>query len=62
MARSTWLAQGTYEGLAECCFAQLNVDRFLLEYDDERSGTFAPLRFMPKDRHVRKTATWSWAW
>lgn len=51
-ARSTWLAQGTYEGLAESCFALLDVDRFLLEYDDERSGTFAPLRFMPKGRHV----------
>jgi hypothetical protein len=44
------------EGLAECCFAHLNVDRFWLEYDDERSGTFAPLR------SCRKTATWSWAW
>jgi 5-methyltetrahydropteroyltriglutamate--homocysteine methyltransferase len=51
-ARSAWLAQGTYEGLAEACFALLNVDRFLLEYDDERSGTFAPLRFMPKGRQV----------
>lgn len=51
-ARSTWLAQGTYEGLADTCFALLNVDRFLLEYDDERSGTFAPLRFMPKGRQV----------
>jgi 5-methyltetrahydropteroyltriglutamate--homocysteine methyltransferase len=51
-ARSTWLALGTYEGLAETCFALLDVDRFLLEYDDERSGTFAPLRFMPKGRQV----------
>jgi len=51
-ARSTWLAQGTYEGLAETCFALLEVDRFLLEYDDERSGSFAPLRFMPKGRQV----------
>lgn len=51
-ARSTWLAQGTYEGLAEICFTQLNVDRFLLEYDDERSGSFAPLRHMPKGREV----------
>jgi 5-methyltetrahydropteroyltriglutamate--homocysteine methyltransferase len=49
---STWLAQGTYEGLADTCFALLNVDRFLLEYDDERSGSFAPLRFMPKGRQV----------
>jgi 5-methyltetrahydropteroyltriglutamate--homocysteine methyltransferase len=51
-ARSTWLAEGTYEGLAETCFAVLEVDRFLLEYDDERSGPFASLRFMPKGRHV----------
>src|SRR5262249_21670205 len=51
-ARSTWLAQGTYEGLAESCFAELKVDRFLLEYDDERSGSFAPLRFVPKGRQV----------
>lgn len=51
-ARSTWLAEGTYEGLADTCFALLNVDRFLLEYDDERSGSFAPLRFMPKSKQV----------
>jgi 5-methyltetrahydropteroyltriglutamate--homocysteine methyltransferase len=51
-ARSTWLAEGTYEGLAETCFAQLEVDRFLLEYDDERSGSFEPLRFIPKGRQV----------
>ena len=51
-ARSTWLAEGTYEGLADTCFAMLNVDRFLLEYDDERSGSFAPLRFMPDGKQV----------
>lgn len=51
-ARSTWLAQGTYEGLAEICFSELQVDRFLLEYDDERSGSFAPLRHMPNKRQV----------
>jgi 5-methyltetrahydropteroyltriglutamate--homocysteine methyltransferase len=34
-ARSNWIAEGTYEGLAEVCFGGLNVDRFLLEYDDE---------------------------
>jgi len=44
--------RGTCEGLAETCFAMLNVDRVLLEYDDERSGTLAPLRFMPKGRQV----------
>ncbi len=51
-ARSTWIAEGTYEGLAETCFGGLTVDRFLLEYDDERSGSFAPLRFMPSDKQV----------
>jgi len=51
-ARSNWIAEGTYEGLAEVCFGGLNVDRFLLEYDDERSGSFAPLRFVPKGKEV----------
>jgi len=51
-ARSTWLAEGTYEGLADTCFALLNVDRFLLEYDTERSGTFAPLRLVPRGKDV----------
>lgn len=51
-ARSNWIAEGTYEGLAEACFGGLAVDRFLLEYDDERSGSFAPLRFMPGDKEV----------
>ena len=51
-ARSNWISQGTYEGLAEACFGGLNVDRFLLEYDDERSGSFAPLRFVPKGKQV----------
>ena len=51
-ARSNWIAEGTYEGLAEACFGGLAVDRFLLEYDDERSGSFAPLRFMPHDKQV----------
>lgn len=51
-ARSSWIAEGTYEGLAETCFGRLAVDRFLLEYDDERSGSFAPLRFMPPGKEV----------
>jgi 5-methyltetrahydropteroyltriglutamate--homocysteine methyltransferase len=51
-ARSNWIAEGTYEGLAEVCFGGLNVDRFLLEYDDERSGSFAPLRFVPKGKEI----------
>jgi len=51
-ARSNWIAEGTYEGLAEICFGGLKVDRFLLEYDHERSGSFAPLRFVPKGKEV----------
>jgi 5-methyltetrahydropteroyltriglutamate--homocysteine methyltransferase len=51
-ARSKWISEGTYEGIAEACFGTLKVDRYLLEFDDERSGSFAPLRFMPKDKQV----------
>jgi 5-methyltetrahydropteroyltriglutamate--homocysteine methyltransferase len=50
--RSAWHAEGSYEGIAEKAFNQLNVDRFLLEYDTERAGGFEPLRFMPKDKMV----------
>ena len=50
--RSHWYAEGGYDAIAEKLFSELEVDRFLLEYDDERSGTFAPLRFVPKDRTV----------
>jgi 5-methyltetrahydropteroyltriglutamate--homocysteine methyltransferase len=51
-ARSEWISEGTYEGIAEAAFGTLAVDRYLLEFDDERSGSFEPLRFMPKDRQV----------
>jgi len=50
--RSHWYAEGGYDGIAEKMFGALDVDRFLLEYDDERSGTFAPLRFIPKGKTV----------
>jgi 5-methyltetrahydropteroyltriglutamate--homocysteine methyltransferase len=50
--RSAWLAEGSYEHVAEAMFSQLNVDGFFLEFDDERSGGFAPLRFVPKGRMV----------
>jgi 5-methyltetrahydropteroyltriglutamate--homocysteine methyltransferase len=50
--RSAWHAEGSYEPVAEKAFQQLNVDRFLLEYDTERAGGFEPLRFMPKDKMV----------
>jgi 5-methyltetrahydropteroyltriglutamate--homocysteine methyltransferase len=50
--RSHWYAEGGYDAIAEKLFGTLAVDRFLLEYDDERSGTFDPLRFVPKDKTV----------
>lgn len=45
--RSTWFASGGYEPVAEALFKDLNVDVYFLEYDDARSGDFAPLRFLP---------------
>ena len=51
-SRSRWLAEGTYDPIAEKLFGSLQADRFLLEYDSERAGGFAPLRFMPKGKSV----------
>lgn len=48
--RSHWYAEGGYDSIAEKLFNTLAVDRFLLEYDDERSGTFEPLRFVPRNK------------
>jgi 5-methyltetrahydropteroyltriglutamate--homocysteine methyltransferase len=50
--RSTWFAQGGYEPVAEVLFNDLNVDAYFLEYDDERSGDFAPLRFVTENKTV----------
>lgn len=50
--RSTWFAEGSYEPVAEVLFNELNVDAYFLEYDDERSGDFAPLRFVPDNKTV----------
>jgi 5-methyltetrahydropteroyltriglutamate--homocysteine methyltransferase len=50
--RSHWYAEGGYDPIAEQLFGTLQVDRFLLEYDDERSGTFEPLRFVPRGKTV----------
>jgi 5-methyltetrahydropteroyltriglutamate--homocysteine methyltransferase len=50
--RGNWYAQGGYDAIAEKLFGELRVDRFLLEFDDERSGTFEPLRFIPKGKTV----------
>ena len=50
--RSAWVAEGSYEPVAEVLFNELNVDAYFLEYDDERSGDFAPLRFVPDHKTV----------
>ena len=50
--RSHWYAEGGYDAIAEKLFGTMDVDRFLLEYDDERSGTFEPLRMVPRDKTV----------
>ena len=50
--RSTWFAEGGYEPVAEILFNSINVDAYFLEYDDERSGDFAPLRFVPDNKMV----------
>ena len=50
--RSRWFAEGGYDRIAEKVFSQLHYDRFLLEYDSERAGGFAPLRYIPKGKTV----------
>jgi len=50
--RSSWVASGGYDHVAEALFGQLQVDGFFLEYDDARSGGFEPLRFVPKGKMV----------
>jgi 5-methyltetrahydropteroyltriglutamate--homocysteine methyltransferase len=50
--RSSWAAEGGYDFVAEALFTQLDVDGFFLEYDDRRSGDFAPLRFVPPGKMV----------
>jgi 5-methyltetrahydropteroyltriglutamate--homocysteine methyltransferase len=50
--RSSWVAEGGYDFVAEALFNELEVDGFFLEYDDIRSGGFEPLRFVPKGKQV----------
>jgi 5-methyltetrahydropteroyltriglutamate--homocysteine methyltransferase len=50
--RSSWVAEGGYDFVAEALFNDLQVDGFFLEYDDARSGGFEPLRFVPKGKLV----------
>jgi len=50
--KSTHAAAGNYEPVAEALLAEMNLDAFFLEYDDERSGDFRPLRYLPKGKIV----------
>jgi 5-methyltetrahydropteroyltriglutamate--homocysteine methyltransferase len=50
--RSAWAAEGSYDFVAEVLFNELQVDGFFLEFDDARSGGFAPLRFVPPGKQV----------
>jgi 5-methyltetrahydropteroyltriglutamate--homocysteine methyltransferase len=50
--RSSWVAEGGYDFVAEALFNELEVDGFFMEYDDARSGGFEPLRFVPKGKMV----------
>jgi 5-methyltetrahydropteroyltriglutamate--homocysteine methyltransferase len=51
-SRSRWFTEGGYDLVAEKLFGSLDADRFLLEYDTERSGSFEPLRRIPRGKHV----------
>ena len=55
--KSAWLASGSYDYVAETAFSRIDVDGFFLEFDDERSGGFEPLRYVPKGR--RWCSGWS---
>ena len=50
--RSSWVASGGYDYVADALFNQLEVDGYFLEFDDARSGGFEPLRFVPKGKKV----------
>jgi 5-methyltetrahydropteroyltriglutamate--homocysteine methyltransferase len=50
--RSSWVAEGGYDFVAEALFNQLEIDGFFMEWDDARSGGFEPLRFVPKGKVV----------
>ena len=50
--KSTHAAAGNYEPMAEALLAEMNLDAYFMEYDDERSGDFRPLRFLPKGKIV----------
>ena len=51
-SRSRWYTEGGYDAIAEQLFSRLEVDRFLLEYDTDRSGSFEPLRLVPRGKDI----------
>lgn len=50
--RSTFMGAGSYDAVQEVLFGEIDVDGYFMEYDDERSGGFEPLRRLPKDKRV----------
>ena len=50
--KGAWMAEGGYEPIAQALFNRLNVGTYCLEYDTERAGDFAPLRFVPRGKRV----------
>jgi 5-methyltetrahydropteroyltriglutamate--homocysteine methyltransferase len=50
--RSTWMAQGGYERVADILFNKMGVDAYFMEYDTERAGGFEPLRLLPRNKQV----------
>jgi 5-methyltetrahydropteroyltriglutamate--homocysteine methyltransferase len=50
--RSTFVASGGYEPVADILFNEIKINAYFMEYDSERAGSFEPLRFVPKDKTV----------
>ena len=50
--RSTWIAEGGYEPVAEILLGGVDYDGYFLEYDSDRAGGFEPLRFLPKGKKI----------
>jgi len=50
--RSSWIAQGGYEPIAQILFNEIGADAYFMEYDTDRAGGFEPLRFVPKGKSV----------
>ncbi len=50
--RSSWIAAGGYEPIAELLFNSIGVNAYFMEFDTERAGGFEPLRFVPKNKFV----------